>query len=196
MTEPAAVRSFAAPRAVACAPADDAEARTLLLDGGNVTRATYYQDPITNHYARLVHEHLKDGRGYAFAYDDVNLDPTDAEARITGALRTYPSLDAVLALNSQVAATAVTAPKSAGSKAAIVTFDLNTDVTDAIKAGDVLFAVDQQQYEQGYLPVVLIKLYRDNANTVGGGKPVLTGPGIVDRSTVDRVAEYAERGTR
>ncbi|ATE57685.1 MULTISPECIES: sugar ABC transporter substrate-binding protein [Actinosynnema] len=126
---------------------------------------------------------------------DIN-NPTDAEARITGALRADPSVDAVLALNSQVAATAVTAGKSAGSKAAIVTFDLNTDVTDAIKAGDVLFAVDQQQYEQGYLPVVLIKLYRDNANTVGGGKPVLTGPGIVDRSTVDRVAEYAERGTR
>jgi len=36
----------------------------------------------------------------------------------------------------------------------------------------------------------------DNANTVGGGSPVLTGPGFVDRSNVDKVAEYAQRGTR
>lgn len=30
----------------------------------------YTQDP-TNHYARLVHKHNVDGKGYAFAYDDV-----------------------------------------------------------------------------------------------------------------------------
>jgi len=31
----------------------------------------YYKDPTTNHYARLVHSVQKDGRGYAFPYDDV-----------------------------------------------------------------------------------------------------------------------------
>ncbi|MBY8849581.1 sugar ABC transporter substrate-binding protein [Saccharothrix longispora] len=126
---------------------------------------------------------------------DIN-NPTDVEARIKGALQTDTSVDAVLALNPQVAVSAVNAVKGASSAAAVATFDLNADVTGAIKAGDVLFAVDQQQYEQGYLPIVMLKLYRDNANTVGGGKPVLTGPGFVDRSNVDKVAEYAERGTR
>ncbi|KAK3627868.1 hypothetical protein LTR56_018984 [Elasticomyces elasticus] len=33
----------------------------------------YPQDP-TNHYARLVHEVNIDGKGYAFAYDDVQPD--------------------------------------------------------------------------------------------------------------------------
>ncbi|MGW4109553.1 sugar ABC transporter substrate-binding protein [Actinosynnema sp. NPDC004786] len=126
---------------------------------------------------------------------DIN-NPTDAESRIKGALQTDPSVDAVLALNPQVAMSSVNAVKGASSQAAVATFDLNADVTTAIKAGDVLFAVDQQQYEQGYLPIVMIKLYRDNANTVGGGRPVLTGPGFVDRSNVDEVAEHAERGTR
>ena len=126
---------------------------------------------------------------------DIN-NPTDVESRIKGALQTDPSVDAVLALNPQVAVSSVSAVKGASSKAAVATFDLNADVTAAIKAGDVLFAVDQQQYEQGYLPIVMLKLYRDNANTVGGGKPVLTGPGFVDKSNVDKVAEYAERGTR
>ncbi|WP_309109747.1 sugar ABC transporter substrate-binding protein [Saccharothrix sp.] len=126
---------------------------------------------------------------------DIN-NPTDVESRIKGALQTDPSVDAVLALNPQVAVSSVNAAKGAASKAAVATFDLNADVTDAIKAGDVLFAVDQQQYEQGYLPIVMLKLFRDNANTVGGGKPVLTGPGFVDKSNVDKVAEYAKRGTR
>jgi len=122
--------------------------------------------------------------------------PADAESRIRGAVQTDASIDAVLTLNSQVAARAVSAVKSAGSTAQVATFDLNSDVVAAIKAGDVLFAVDQQQYEQGYLPVQFLKLYRDNANVVGGGKPVLTGPDLVDKSTVDKVGQYVQRGTR
>lgn len=126
---------------------------------------------------------------------DLN-NPTDVESRIKGALQADPSIDAVLALNPQVGVLATTATKGAGSAAQVATFDLNEDVAAAIKSGDILFAVDQQQYEQGYLPIVMLKLYHDNANTVGGGSPVLTGPGFVDKSNVDRVAEYAKRGTR
>jgi len=126
---------------------------------------------------------------------DIN-NPTDAQSRIKGAVQSDPSVDAVLALNSQVAAGAVTAIKGAGSKAQVATFDLNTDVVNAIKAGEILFAVDQQQYEQGYLPILFLKLYKENANTVGGGRGVLTGPGFVDKSNVDTVAPYTARGTR
>jgi simple sugar transport system substrate-binding protein len=126
---------------------------------------------------------------------DLN-NPADVEARIKGALQADTSIDVVLALNPQVGVFAVSAAKSAASKAQVATFDLNPDVVTAIKAGDVLFAVDQQQYEQGYLPIVMLKLYNDNANTVGGGSPVLTGPGFVDKSNVDKVAEFAKRGTR
>ncbi|GAA4530640.1 sugar ABC transporter substrate-binding protein [Amycolatopsis samaneae] len=122
--------------------------------------------------------------------------PADAESRIRGAVRTDPSLDAVLTLNSQVAARAVSAIRAVGSPAQVGTFDLNSDVVAAIRADEVRFAVDQQQYEQGYLPVVFLKLHRDNANVVGGGKPVLTGPDLVDKSTVDKVGRYVQRGTR
>ncbi|QRP44407.1 substrate-binding domain-containing protein [Amycolatopsis sp. FDAARGOS 1241] len=142
-----------------------------------------------------------DGAKSGFAGDVQTLqvdisNPTDVESRVRGAVQTDPSIDAVLALNSQVAARAVSAIKSVGSKAQVGTFDLNADVVAAIKSGDVLFAVDQQQYEQGYLPVLFLKLYRDNANVVGGGKPVLTGPDLVDKSTVDKVGQYVQRGTR
>lgn len=122
--------------------------------------------------------------------------PTDAQARIRGALQSDPSIDAVLALNSQVAARAVAAAKEASSKAQVATFDLNADVVAGIKDGSILFAVDQQQYEQGYLPIVFLKLYKENGNTIGGGKPVQTGPGFVDKTNIDTIAPYAQRGTR
>ena len=65
-----------------------------------------------------------------------------------------------------------------------------------IEAGKILFAVDQQQYLQGYLPVVFLTLYDRNANTVGGGLPVLTGPGFVTKDNASQVASLAEAGTR
>ena len=53
---------------------------SLLVSGGDnqpdgVTPGQYYQDPTTNHYARLVHQHAS--IGYAFPYDDVG--PTGAQ---------------------------------------------------------------------------------------------------------------------
>lgn len=142
-----------------------------------------------------------DGAKQGFGGQVVNLqvdinNPTDVETRIKGALQTDPAIDAVLSLNPQVALSSVNAVKETSSKAVVSTFDLNSDVVSAIKSGQVSFAIDQQQYEQGYLPVVMLKLYHDNANTVGGGQPVLTGPGFVDKSNVDKVAQYAARGTR
>lgn len=41
---------------------------------------TFYNHPITNHYARLVHEHNLDRKGYAFAYDDVQPDEGDDQS--------------------------------------------------------------------------------------------------------------------
>jgi simple sugar transport system substrate-binding protein len=142
-----------------------------------------------------------DGAREGFGGDVENLqvdisNPTDIEARIRGALQTDPSIDGVLTLSSQVADRAVTAAQGAGSDAEIATFDLNTDVVDAVRDGRISFAVDQQQYQQGYLPITMLKLYRENGNTLGGGQSVLTGPGFVDESNADLVRPYTERGTR
>jgi len=126
---------------------------------------------------------------------DIN-DLQAAQTTITSQLQSDPSIDGVLALNSGVATVAAAAAKDAGSHAEIATFDLNGDVIKAIKDGSVAFAVDQQQYEQGYLPIVMLKLYAQNLNTVGGGQPVLTGPAIVDSSNVDPIGDLASSGTR
>jgi simple sugar transport system substrate-binding protein len=60
----------------------------------------------------------------------------------------------------------------------------------------VAFTVDQQQYLQGYIPVVLMYLQATNLNTAGGGNPILTGPGFVDAENVEGVSALVEAGTR
>src|SRR3954447_2787811 len=126
---------------------------------------------------------------------DIN-DLQAAQSTITAQLQSDPTIDGVLTLNSAVASAAAAAASDAGSKAEIATFDLNGDVIKAIQDGSIAFAVDQQQYEQGYLPIVMLKLYAQNLNAVGGGQPVLTGPGIVDSTNVDQIADLATAGTR
>ena len=123
-------------------------------------------------------------------------DIATTQTEIKSKLQADKSFDGVIALNPDIASAAKTAIKGASSNAKLATFDLSPNVLKDIQSGDVQFAVDQQQYLQGYLPVVFLKLYRDNANTVGGGLPVLTGPGFVDKTNVATVQKLTEAGTR
>jgi simple sugar transport system substrate-binding protein len=111
-------------------------------------------------------------------------------------LQSDKDVTAVLTLNPDIAVAARDAVQGASSDAKLATFDLSGDVVKAIKAGEIEFAVDQQQYLQGYLPVVFLTLFNTNANTVGGGLPVLTGPGFVDKNNADTVEQLATEGTR
>jgi len=123
-------------------------------------------------------------------------DIATTQTEIKSKLQADKSFDGVIALNPDIASAAKTAIKGASSNAKLATFDLSPNVLKDIQSGDVQFAVDQQQYLQGYLPVVFLKLYRENANTVGGGQPVLTGPGFVDKTNVATVQKLTEAGTR
>ncbi|GAA3446817.1 sugar ABC transporter substrate-binding protein [Planomonospora venezuelensis] len=120
----------------------------------------------------------------------------DATSKIAARLQSDTSIDGVLALNPAVAIAARDAVADTGSKAGVGTFDLSGDVVAAIQDGEILFAVDQQQYLQGWLPITFLTLYKDNLNTVGGGLPVNTGPGFVTKDNAAQVAELAESGTR
>lgn len=122
---------------------------------------------------------------------DVSTTLTEIQSK----LESDDSVDAVLALNPDIAVAARDAAQGANSKAMVATFDLSGDVVKAIKAGEILFAVDQQQYLQGYLPIVLLTLNAENLNTIAN--PILqTGPGFVTQETAERVIELSEAGTR
>jgi simple sugar transport system substrate-binding protein len=120
----------------------------------------------------------------------------DVQSSIEAKLQSDRSVDAVVTLGAPFAATAVKAKEDAGSKAEIDTFDLNEKVAQGLRDDSLGFAVDQQPYLQGYQAVDLLWLYRYNANVLGGGKPVLTGPQIVTKDQAAELQEYAKRGTR
>ncbi|MFC5799814.1 sugar ABC transporter substrate-binding protein [Streptomyces formicae] len=135
-----------------------------------------------------------DGKLQNLYVDGTNM--PDVQASIEAKLQSDPSIDAVVTLGAPFADAAVQAKRTAQSKAEIDTFDLNAKVATALKAGDLGFAVDQQPYLQGYEAVDLLWLYRYNADVLGGGRPVLTGPQIITGEDAAELQDYTERGTR
>ncbi|RDH80067.1 sugar ABC transporter substrate-binding protein [Mycolicibacterium moriokaense] len=123
-------------------------------------------------------------------------DMPSVESTITAKLQQDKSIDHVVALGAPIALAAVQSVGNAGSSAQVVTFDTNAALVDAIKKGDVKWAVDQQPFLQGYLAVDSLWLYLNNKNLIGGGEATLTGPSFIDETNIDSVAELAKSGTR
>ena len=124
-------------------------------------------------------------------------DPTGAQQRIEAALSSKTDVDGILTLGPTGALPALEALRSANKldQVKLATFDLAPEVLEAIQNGEMLFAIDQQQYLQGYLPIVLLTLNKTNLNTIAN--PVLmTGPGFVTKDTAARVIELSKAGTR
>lgn len=124
-------------------------------------------------------------------------DPTETQQRISAALIAQKGTDGMLTLGPTGAEPALKALTDAKllDKVKLATFDLSPKVLEAVAAGQMLFAIDQQQYLQGYLPVVLLKLYITNLNTMGDAV-LRTGPGFVDKDNASRVIELSKKGTR
>ncbi|MEN9823347.1 MAG: hypothetical protein RLZ04_1773 [Actinomycetota bacterium] len=123
-------------------------------------------------------------------------DPTTSQSEIKAALDADPAIDAIFATGPIGAVLANAAAKELGREVMIGAVDLSTDLLDAIEAGEIAFTIDQQQYLQGYLSVVFLYLNATNANTVGGGLPVYTGPGFVTTDNVANVKTLVAGGTR
>ena len=138
-------------------------------------------------------------QGFKGSTEILNVNSKDmpsVEATITAKMQQDPTVDTFVALGAPIALTAVQSKNNAGSEADIVTFDTNAALVDSIQNGDVVWAVDQQPYLQGYLAIDALWLFINNKNLIGGGQPTLTGPSFIDKSNIDAVAELAKAGTR
>ena len=123
-------------------------------------------------------------------------DLTSVQSTITSKLSQDRGFDTVFALQAPVAMRAVESVQQSGSEAQVATFDTNAELVDAISDGRVAWAVDQQPYLQGYLAVDALWLAHRNGATLGGGRPVYTGPSFVDQTNVDTIEEAAKAGMR
>lgn len=124
-------------------------------------------------------------------------DPTGAQESVAAALTANPDIDSILTLGPTGSAPTLAALEEEGmlGEILVATFDLSPEVLEAVRDGNMLFAIDQQQYLQGYLPIVLLTLYKENLNTVGSDV-LLTGPGFVTADNAERIIELAAAGTR
>ncbi len=124
-------------------------------------------------------------------------DPTGAQGKISAALSADSAIDGILTLGPTGASPALAALTADGmlGKMPLATFDLSPDVLAAVRDGNMLFAIDQQQYMQGYLPVVYLTLYLENLNTPGAFL-IPTGPGFVTKDNAARVIDLSKAGTR
>ncbi|HEX6551958.1 MAG TPA: sugar ABC transporter substrate-binding protein [Ktedonobacteraceae bacterium] len=128
----------------------------------------------------------------------VNLsNPTQTQQTVEAALQHDPSIDGILTLGPTGATPTIKALQDLNKLGQIklATFDLSSDVLKAIKNGQMLFAIDQQQYLQGYLPIVLLTLYKTNLNTIANDV-LQTGPGFVTSDNVNQVISLTAQGTR
>ncbi|MDA3921301.1 MAG: substrate-binding domain-containing protein [Salinisphaera sp.] len=120
----------------------------------------------------------------------------DVRSGVISKLQADPSIDYVAFGGAPYAMNVVRAMSQIGRHVTITTFDLDASAIKAIQDGKIKFAVDQQPFLQGYLAIVALYLKATNDNTIGGGKPVYTGPSFVTKDNVNQLAKYAKRGTR
>ena len=89
------------------------------------------------------------------------------------------------------------APASGRSDAVkVATFDLGPDVLRAVRAHQLLFAVDQQAYLQGYLPIVLLTERARYGLFPAQGDVLPTGPNFVTARDAGKAIELSKRSIR
>jgi simple sugar transport system substrate-binding protein len=150
---------------------------------------------------------------------DSGEDPSGVEAKVSAWLRQNPNTQAVLALGPLSASPSLKAIDKMGLKGKIwfATFDLSDDIARGIKDGSVQFAIDQQPYLQGYIPVAVMATMKQMHTTdvkkveaaiqanpkvkarfaeyglapVYGARHILSGPGFVTKDNIAKVEKYA-----
>jgi simple sugar transport system substrate-binding protein len=106
------------------------------------------------------------------------------------------SISHIVTLGAPIALAAIQAQGASNNTAKVITFDLNQDAAQAIKDGKIEFSVDQQPYVQGYMAVTMLWMNITNGNDIGGGKPTLTGPSIVDSTNIDKILPFTKNNRR
>jgi simple sugar transport system substrate-binding protein len=127
-------------------------------------------------------------------------DPTGAQEQVAGVLQSNPDIDGILTLGPTGAEPTLAALEEAGllGEVTFATFDLSPRVLEEIDAGNMLFAIDQAQYLQGYLPIVLLtKFLETGAIPLGReDRVIMTGPQFVTQENAAQVIEASEQGLR
>lgn len=164
-----------------------------------VTDALCINQEVGNAALDLRCQGFEDGLGGSVEVIPVDLaDPTGAQATVAGAISANTGVNGILALGPTGALPTLAAVQEAGIDVQLATFDMAPEVLQAILDGDMLFAIDQAQYLQGYLPIVLLTQFLETGAIPLGSvdRVILTGPQIVTADTAADVIDASAAGLR
>lgn len=124
-------------------------------------------------------------------------DPSETREVVRAFLSSNKGVDGIMALGPLGAIPIVSLLKDIDpqKKISMATFDFTPEIIDGIMDGHIVFALDQQQYLQGYLPIVLMDLYITNKNTPAY-KKLETGPSIINIENAQDVLALSKKGSR
>ena len=127
----------------------------------------------------------------------VSNDPADVKAKVKAALAANGTVDTIMALGAGTAGEpSLAAVKESGKagKVNVGTFDMSPNFLKAVAAGEAAFCIDQQQFLQGYLPVVFLANYAKYGLIPGGNVP--SGPNLITKEKAAQVIELSAKGIR
>ncbi len=123
---------------------------------------------------------------------DSSIDPTEVYNRVKAFLAAHPDTDGILTLGPNSADPTIKLLRDMGIAKkfkSFISFDLDPDISQAIKDGIMEAAIDQQPYLQGYLPVVFLTEYVRYG--VIPSNNVNTGPSFITKKNIALVEKLA-----
>ena len=122
---------------------------------------------------------------------DSGQDPAEIKNKVMAYLNGNPKANGILTLGPTSAHPTLAALKELGLEGEVhfATFDISDEIAGAVKDGVIAFAIDQQPYLQGYMPVVILtNLARYGVLPSGH---MNSGPGFVTKANIALVEKYA-----
>ena len=122
---------------------------------------------------------------------DSGQDPAEIKNKVMAYLNSNPKANGILTLGPTSAHPTLAALKELGLEGEVhfATFDISDEIAGAVKDGVIAFAIDQQPYLQGYMPVVILtNLARYGVLPSGH---MNSGPGFVTKANIALVEKYA-----
>ncbi|MGO4909954.1 sugar ABC transporter substrate-binding protein [Pseudorhodobacter sp. W20_MBD10_FR17] len=137
------------------------------------------------------------GEGFGGSYTvlPTTNDPSEIQSKVAAALSSDESIDTVMALGASTAGEpSVAAALASGRKVNVASFDLSANFLQSVVDGDAAFAIDQQQFLQGYLATNFLALHAKYGLMPGGNVP--SGPNLITAEKAAQVIDLSAKGIR
>ena len=114
--------------------------------------------------------------------------PSETKSKVKELIK---SVDSILVTNAGTTQAVIEAIDEANISKHIyvVNFDLNSDVLKGIEKGLIDFSIDQQQYLQGYMPIIVLNKMLNYGLMPSGD--INSGPGFITKDNYKVVEQYA-----